>query len=82
METGCHSRDFWEDEEEAGHRPLPVFASFSCDEDPANNGTDVKCVQCFADGFAALKQGCQGRAGGTVLLGDCCVRYEIYDICM
>ncbi|CAL1409250.1 unnamed protein product [Linum trigynum] len=66
--TGCYSR-FYGD--------LLVHASFTCDGAPSD-----ECRQCLTDGFVRLEDVCPGRAGGTVRLDDCCVRYETaYDIC-
>ncbi|CAL1409248.1 unnamed protein product [Linum trigynum] len=53
-----------------------VHASFSCDGAPSED-----CRQCWTDGSQRLKEGCLNRAGGSVLMEKCCVRYELYDFC-
>ncbi|CAL1409260.1 unnamed protein product [Linum trigynum] len=71
--TGCYDRYFY-DEDGA---PFQVYANFNCDDAPSD-----ECRDCYKKGFARLKEGCVGRAGGTVLLEKCCVRYETaYDFC-
>ncbi|CAL1409249.1 unnamed protein product [Linum trigynum] len=70
---GCYTRDGYVDDDGF---PFKVRASFSCDGAPSE-----RCCKCMADGFVRMKVGCKGRAGGTVLSDDCCLRYETYNIC-
>ncbi|CAL1409251.1 unnamed protein product [Linum trigynum] len=67
--TGCYSRRHDDD--------FLAHASFTCDGAPSE-----ACRQCLSDGFNILEEGCKARAGGTILMRDCCVRYETaYNIC-
>ncbi|CAL1409255.1 unnamed protein product [Linum trigynum] len=72
--TGCYKRGFLSTD----GSQVAAAAYFNCDGAPSYD-----CLDCFGRGFARLEQGCQGRAGGTVLLEKCCVRYETayYDFC-
>ncbi|CAL1409257.1 unnamed protein product [Linum trigynum] len=71
--TGCYVRDFYGVDGTKYH----AYANFNCDGTPSDD-----CRDCYQKGFARLHDGCEGRAGGTVLLDKCCVRYETaYDFC-
>ncbi|CAL1409016.1 unnamed protein product [Linum trigynum] len=68
---GCFWRDF-----ASGGKSFTAYSYFGCDDEAG-----TKCRDCFAAARDRLKEGCSGRAGGTVFRHDCCLRYEVENIC-